>query len=57
MVRRFIFILQGLAVAVIAMAQASFMSDDSIAVFIPANYDASNHQPSPVFVKELGFQG
>ena len=56
MVRRFIFILQGLAVAVIAMAQASFMSDDSIAVFIPANYDASNHQPSPVFVKELGFQ-
>lgn len=57
MVRRFIFILQGLAVAVIAMAQASFMSDDSIAVFIPANYDASNHQPSPIFVKELGFQG
>lgn len=57
MVRRFIFILQGLAVAVIAMAQASFMSDDSIAVFIPANYHASNHQPSPVFVKELGFQG
>ncbi len=57
MVRRFIFILQGLAVAVIVMAQASFMSDDSIAVFIPANYDASNHQPSPVFVKELGFQG
>lgn len=39
------------------MAQASFMSDDSIAVFIPANYDACNHQPSPVFVKELGFQG
>ena len=57
MVRRFIFILQGLAVAVIAMAQASFMSDDSIAVFIPANYDAFNHQPSLVFVKELGFQG
>lgn len=57
MVRRFIFILQGLAVAVIAMAQASFMSDDSIAVFVPANYDASNHQPSPVFVKELGSQG
>ena len=57
MVRRFIFILLGLAVAVIAMAQASFMSDDSIAVFIPANYDASNHKPSPVFVKELGFQG
>ena len=57
MVRRFIFILQGLAVAVIVMAQASFMSDDSIAVFIPANYDASNHQPSQVFVKELGFQG
>ena len=46
-------ILQGLAVAAIAMAQATFLSNDSIAVFIPANYDASCHQPSPIFVQEL----
>ena len=46
-------ILQSLAVAAIAMAQATFLSNDSIAVFIPANYDASCHQPSPIFVQEL----
>ena len=46
-------VLQGLAVAVIVMAQATFMSNDNIAVFIPANYDASCHQPSPIFVQEL----
>ena len=46
-------ILQGLAVAAIAMAQATFLSNDSIAVFIPVNYDASCHQPSPIFVQEL----
>ena len=46
-------VLQGLAVAVIVMAQATFMSNDNIAVFISANYDASCHQPSPIFVQEL----
>ena len=46
-------VLQGLAVAVIVMAQATFMSNDNIAVFIPANYDTSCHQPSPIFVQEL----
>ena len=46
-------VLQDLAVAVIVMAQATFMSNDNIAVFIPANYDASCHQPSPIFVQEL----
>ena len=46
-------ILQGLVVAAIAMAQATFLSNDSIAVFIPVNYDASCHQPSPIFVQEL----
>ena len=46
-------VLQGLAVAVIVMAQATFRSNDNIAVFIPANYDASCHQPSPIFVQEL----
>lgn len=53
MLRRLLLILQGLAVAAIAMAQATFLSNDSIAVFIPANYDASCHQPSPIFVQEL----
>ena len=53
MVRRLLFILHGLAVAVIVMAQTTFMSNDSVAVFIPANYDASSHQPSPIFVQEL----
>ncbi|MCR5512676.1 MAG: DUF5110 domain-containing protein [Prevotella sp.] len=53
MLRRLLFILHGLAVAVIVMAQATFMSNDSVAVFVPANYDASNHQPSPIFIQEL----
>ena len=37
MLRRLLLVLQGLAVAVIVMAQATFMSNDNIAVFIPAN--------------------
>ena len=53
MLRRLLLVLQGLAVAVIVMAQATFMSNDNIAVFISANYDASCHQPSPIFVQEL----
>ena len=53
MLRRLLLVLQGLAVAVIVMAQATFMSNDNIAVFIPANYDSSCHQPSPIFVQEL----
>ena len=53
MLRRLLLVLQGLAVAVIVMAQATFMSNDNIAVFIPANYDTSCHQPSPIFVQEL----
>ena len=41
-----------LAIAFHAMAQASFVSDDRVAVFYPAAYDASQHSPSPIFVKE-----
>ena len=52
MVRRFVFILQGLAVAVVAMAQTAFVTNDSVAVFIPADYHAPSHQPSPIFVQE-----
>ena len=52
MVKRLIIILQSLAIAAIAMAQTSFISDDSIAVYYPAGYDAKQHQPSPIFVRE-----
>ena len=41
-----------LAIAPMAMAQAAFVSDDSVAVFYPQAYDASQHQPSPIFVRE-----
>lgn len=34
------------------MAQASFVSDDRVAVFYPDGYDASQHSPSPIFVQE-----
>lgn len=42
----------GLAIAVWAVAQASFVTDDRVAVFYPAGYDAAQHQPSPIFVRE-----
>ena len=41
-----------LAIASCAMAQASFVSDDRVAVFYPKHYDATMHQPSPIFVEE-----
>lgn len=34
-------------------AQHSYMIDDSVAVFYPQHYDASQHLPSPIFVREL----
>ena len=52
MVRRVSICLGSLAIAVTAMAQASFMTGDSIAVFYPSGYDASQHQPSPIFENE-----
>ena len=41
-----------LAVASLAMAQAAFVNEDRVAVFYPKDYDARQHQPSPVFVHE-----
>lgn len=41
-----------LAIATMAMAQAAFVSDDQVAVFYPQGYDASQHQPSPIFERE-----
>ena len=52
MVRRVSICLGSLAIAVTAMAQASLMTGDSIAVFYPNGYDASQHQPSPIFENE-----
>lgn len=47
------FLCFGLAIAVRAVAQTAFLTADSIAVFYPKNYDATQHQPSPIFVHEL----
>ena len=47
------FLCFGLAIAVKAMAQTAFLTADSVAVFYPKDYDASQHQPSPIFVHEL----
>jgi alpha-glucosidase len=45
-------LLSGLAIAHLAMAQASFVSDNQVAVFYPAHYDAAQHEPSPIFEHE-----
>ena len=49
-------VLGGLAIAVSAMAQVSLMTAggrlSDIAVFYPKDYDATQHQPSPIFVQE-----
>lgn len=42
-----------LTTAVVAIAQQSFLIDNRVAVFYPANYDAAQHQPSPIFLREL----
>lgn len=52
MVRRFSLSSCCLAIATMAMAQAAFVSDDKVAVFYPQGYDASQHQPSPIFERE-----
>ena len=47
------FLCFGLAIAVKAMAQTAFLTADSIVVFYPKDYDATQHQPTPIFVHEL----
>ena len=42
---RISFILSSLAIASVAMAQSAFITNDSVAVFYPAHYDAKQHQP------------
>ncbi len=36
-----------------AMAQTSFMTDQNVAVFYPANYQSEAHSPSPIFLHDL----
>lgn len=36
-----------------ATAQQSFLAAEDIAVFYPKDYDASQHSPSPIFLREL----
>ena len=50
--KRISVILGGLSIVVTAMAQTSFVTSDRVAVFYPAGYDASQHQPSPIFEHE-----
>lgn len=59
MTRRVIGFMACLTIATLAMAQTAFMTDDSgngqlvsTAVFYPKDYDAKQHQPSPIFVHE-----
>lgn len=39
--------------ALSASAQTNYLASDSVAVFVPANYEASQHLPSPIFKREL----
>ncbi len=52
MVRRIGLFSGCLVIATLAMAQAAFVTDDQVAVFYPKGYDASQHQPSPIFERE-----
>jgi alpha-glucosidase len=36
-----------------AFAQQSYITQPDVAVFIPENFDASQHLPSPIFLREL----
>ncbi len=51
------FITSMLLVGPSAKAQQSYTTTDGVAVFIPEGFDASQHLPSPIFVRELVPQG
>ena len=44
--------LGSLTMATLAMAQAAFVTGDKVAVFYPPQYDAAQHEPSPIFEHE-----
>lgn len=52
MTHRVITFLGSLTLATLAMAQAAFVTDNKVAVFYPPQYDATQHEPSPIFEHE-----
>lgn len=52
MTNRVIMFISSLTIAAMAMAQAAFVSENRVAVFYPPHYDASQHEPSPIFERE-----
>ena len=52
MTHRVITFLGSLTLATMAMAQAAFVTDNKVAVFYPPQYDAAQHEPSPIFEHE-----
>ena len=52
MKKLFLVLVAGL-MALAGNAQHSYLSAPGVAVFYPANYDASAHAPSPIFEREL----
>ncbi len=52
MTKKVVILLSSLTIAAMAMAQAAFVSDNGVAVFYPPQYDASQHEPSPIFEHE-----
>ena len=41
--------------ATLGNAQNAYMASDDVAVFYPDRFDASQHLPSPIFVREPAF--
>lgn len=52
MTSRVVMFLGCLTITATAMAQAAFVSENQVAVFYPPHYDASQHEPSPIFEQE-----
>ena len=52
MTHRVMMFIGSLTIVCMAMAQAAFVSDHQVAVFYPPQYDASQHEPSPIFEHE-----
>ncbi len=51
--KRFFFCAITLCLALAASAQQAYLTEPDVAVFIPKGYDATQHQPSPIFLREL----
>ncbi len=51
--KRFFLSAVTLCLALTASAQQAYLTEPDVAVFIPKGYDAAQHQPSPIFLREL----